>query len=98
MSPGLTNESVHLVHGAPRLVCELASVERRTEAPRTADIELDAAENVNPAQAADDLGNIEVLRVPLTGLRAALDAHSAAGGTVYAGLWTLVAGMEAAVA
>ena len=45
----------------------------------------------------DDAGNIEVLHVPLTGLRAALDMHSASGGTVFAGLWTLVAGMEAAV-
>lgn len=63
-----------------------------------ADINLDAPENVNPAQAAEDMGNIEVLRVPLTGMRAALEAHSAAGGTVYAGLWTLVAGMEAAAA
>ena len=70
----------------------------RAEALRAADIDLNAPENVNPAQAAEDLGNIQVLHVPLTGLRAALEAHSAAGGTVYAGLWTLVAGMEAAAA
>ena len=62
----------------------------------TADIDLDAPENAKPEQAVDDAGNIQVLRVPLTGLRAALDAHSASGGTVFAGLWTLVAGMEAA--
>ena len=73
------------------LVCNC----RGAEPLQTADIDLDAAENRNPAQAADDVGNIEVLHVPLAGLRAAFDAHSAAGGTVYAGLWTLVAGMEA---
>ena len=62
----------------------------------TADIDLDAPENAKLEQAMDDAGNIQVLHVPLTGLRAALDTHSASGGTVFAGLWTLVAGMEAA--
>ncbi len=59
------------------------------------DIDCDAAENADGtrAQATDDLGNIEVMRVPLAGLPDALTAHSAAGGVVYAGLWTLATGM-----
>ena len=44
----------------------------------------------------DDAENIQVIHVPLAGLRAVLETHSASGGTVFAGLWTLVAGMEAA--
>jgi hypothetical protein len=42
------------------------------------------------------LGNIEVLRVPLAGLHAALEAHSATGGFVFAGLWTLAMGLTVA--
>jgi hypothetical protein len=60
------------------------------------DIDLDAPENAVPAQCAEDFGNIEVLRVPLAGLHAALEAHSATGGFVFAGLWTLAMGLTVA--
>ena len=63
---------------------------------RAADIDLDAPDNASPAQCAEDAGAIEVLRVPLSGLHAALAAHSAAGGVVFSGLWTLAMGLGAA--
>ncbi len=66
--------------------------------PLTADIDLDAPENAKPVQAADDVGNISVLRVPLSGLTAALEEHSASGGFVFSGLWTLAMGLSTAAA
>jgi len=58
------------------------------------DVDLDGPENATPVQMEEDAGAITVLRVPLAGFRGALEQHAAAGGSCYAGLWTLAAGLE----
>ena len=60
------------------------------------DVDLDAPENAAPMQHEDDAGAIQVMRVPLRGLQAALQAQSQGGAVVYAGLWALTAGLNLA--
>jgi hypothetical protein len=60
----------------------------------TADIDLDAPENRAPKQASEDESDIEVLRVPLSRLRAEMEEQAALGVSVWNGLWPLLAGMS----
>ena len=57
-------------------------------------VDLDAAENAKPAQQLGDDESIEVLRVPLAGLRQYLDDQAAAGVAVFTGLYFLAAGLD----
>ena len=97
MSPGLTNETVHLVHGAPPLAADVSCTwtQATSHAGREpVNVDLDLPENATPKQASEDESDIAVLRVPLSGLEAEMNSQAAAGVCVWNGLWALVAGMK----
>ena len=62
------------------------------------DVDLDAPENQQPRQRLEGSEFITVLRVPVRGLRSALDGLNARGYHIFAGLYTMALGMEMAEA
>ena len=74
--------------------CMSAGLTNETVQLVRVDVDLDAPENASPKQASEDEADIQVLRLPLSGLHAEIEKQAAAGVSVYHGLWMLTAGMS----